>query len=126
MRQVVINLIGNAVTRAPPGTPIRIDVGTAGDLAILEVADEGSGLTPAERDHVFARFYRTDDSRARTTGGFRPRPRHRPRSRHRPQRPRRPCHRTQAGLHLPHRTATQCVSARGGRQRAGRSRCHSL
>ncbi|MEU1149457.1 HAMP domain-containing sensor histidine kinase [Streptomyces sp. NPDC005863] len=69
LRQVVTNLIGNAVTHTPPGTPIRIGVGTAGDRAVLEVADEGPGLTPAERDHVFDRFYRTDDSRARTTGG---------------------------------------------------------
>lgn len=69
LRQVVTNLIGNAVTHTPPGTPIRIGVGTVGGLAVLEVADEGPGLTPAERDRVFDRFYRTDDSRARTTGG---------------------------------------------------------
>ncbi|MEU1228849.1 HAMP domain-containing sensor histidine kinase [Streptomyces sp. NPDC005828] len=69
LRQVVTNLIGNAVTHTPPGTPIRIGVGTVDDRAVLEVADEGPGLTPAERDHVFDRFYRTDDSRARTTGG---------------------------------------------------------
>ncbi|MFF5283973.1 sensor histidine kinase [Streptomyces sp. NPDC013171] len=69
LRQVVTNLIGNAVTHTPPGTPIRIGVGTVADRAVLEVADEGPGLTPAERDHVFDRFYRTDDSRARTTGG---------------------------------------------------------
>ncbi|MFI2645163.1 ATP-binding protein [Streptomyces sp. NPDC018610] len=69
LRQVVTNLIGNAVAHTPPGTSIRIGVGTAGDRAVLEVADEGPGLTPAERDRVFDRFYRTDDSRARTTGG---------------------------------------------------------
>ncbi|MEU6975053.1 MULTISPECIES: HAMP domain-containing sensor histidine kinase [unclassified Streptomyces] len=69
LRQVVTNLIGNAVTHTPHGTPIRIGVGTVDDRAVLEVADEGPGLTPAERDRVFDRFYRTDDSRARTTGG---------------------------------------------------------
>ncbi|MFG3532980.1 ATP-binding protein [Streptomyces sp. NPDC047917] len=69
LRQVVTNLIGNAVIHTPPGTPIRIGVGTVRGRAVLEVADEGPGLTPAERDRVFDRFYRTDDSRARTTGG---------------------------------------------------------
>ncbi|MFF2661657.1 sensor histidine kinase [Kitasatospora sp. NPDC058032] len=69
LRQVVTNLIGNAVTHTPPGTPIRIGVGTTGDQAVLEVADHGPGLTPAERDRVFDRFYRTDGSRDRTTGG---------------------------------------------------------
>ncbi|WP_434403297.1 ATP-binding protein [Streptomyces sp. NBC_01353] len=69
LRQVVTNLIGNAVTHTPAGTPIRIGVGTAGTHAVLEVADEGPGLTPAARDRVFDRFYRADDSRTRTTGG---------------------------------------------------------
>ncbi|MEU1048662.1 HAMP domain-containing sensor histidine kinase [Streptomyces sp. NPDC005897] len=69
LRQVVTNLIGNAVTHTPPGTPVRIGVGTVGPHAVLEVADQGPGLTPAERERVFDRFYRTDDSRARTTGG---------------------------------------------------------
>ncbi|WP_308354847.1 HAMP domain-containing sensor histidine kinase [Streptomyces sp. Je 1-79] len=69
LRQVVSNLIGNAVTHTPPGTPVRIGVGTAGPYAVLEVADRGPGLTEAERDRVFDRFYRADDSRTRATGG---------------------------------------------------------
>ncbi|GAA2218654.1 sensor histidine kinase [Streptomyces nogalater] len=69
LRQVVTNLIGNAVTHTPPGTPIRIGVGTVGRHAVLEVADQGPGLTATERAHVFDRFYRTDDSRTRATGG---------------------------------------------------------
>ncbi|MGW0812865.1 sensor histidine kinase [Streptomyces viridiviolaceus] len=69
LRQVVTNLIGNAVAHTPPGTPIRIGVGTVGPHAVLEVADQGPGLTSAERDRVFDRFYRTDDSRTRATGG---------------------------------------------------------
>ncbi|MFF9495178.1 sensor histidine kinase [Streptomyces flaveolus] len=44
-------------------------VGTVGPHAVLEVADQGPGLTPSERARVFDRFYRTDDSRARATGG---------------------------------------------------------
>ncbi|MFH9083706.1 ATP-binding protein [Streptomyces sp. NPDC017673] len=69
LRQVVTNLIGNAVIHTPPGTPIRIGVGTVDGRAVIEVADEGPGLTPAERERVFDRFYRTDDSRTRATGG---------------------------------------------------------
>ncbi|MER7780460.1 HAMP domain-containing sensor histidine kinase [Streptomyces sp. NPDC096191] len=69
LRQVVTNLIGNAVTHTPPGSPIRIGVGIVGPHAVLEVADQGPGLTATERDHVFDRFYRTDDSRTRATGG---------------------------------------------------------
>ncbi|GAA4672484.1 sensor histidine kinase [Streptomyces youssoufiensis] len=69
LRQVVTNLIGNAITHTPAGTPIRIGVGTIGAHAVLEVADQGPGLTAPERDRVFDRFYRTDDSRTRATGG---------------------------------------------------------
>ncbi|NUV95669.1 sensor histidine kinase [Streptomyces sp. WAC05458] len=69
LRQVVTNLIGNAVAHTPPGTAIRVGVGTVDDRAVLEVADQGPGLTPEERERVFDRFYRTDDSRTRTTGG---------------------------------------------------------
>ncbi|MFC7794121.1 sensor histidine kinase [Streptomyces cinereoruber] len=69
LRQVVTNLIGNAVAHTPPGTPICVGVGTVDDRAVLEVADQGPGLTPEERERVFDRFYRTDDSRTRTTGG---------------------------------------------------------
>ncbi|MEU9861983.1 HAMP domain-containing sensor histidine kinase [Streptomyces sp. NPDC047971] len=69
LRQVVTNLIGNAVAHTPAGTPVRIGVGTAGTHAVLEVADEGPGLTPAERDRVFDRFHRADGSRTRATGG---------------------------------------------------------
>ncbi|MEV6380326.1 HAMP domain-containing sensor histidine kinase [Streptomyces sp. NPDC051773] len=69
LRQVVTNLVGNAVTHTPPGTPVRIGVGTLGECAVLEVADEGPGLTEEQQDHIFERFYRADGSRTRTTGG---------------------------------------------------------
>ncbi|WP_416976552.1 ATP-binding protein [Streptomyces sp. T028] len=69
LRQVVTNLVGNAVTHTPSGTPIRIGVGTVGEHVVLEVADEGPGLTAAQMSHVFDRFYRADTSRTRATGG---------------------------------------------------------
>ncbi|MBP2707568.1 HAMP domain-containing histidine kinase [Microbispora sp. RL4-1S] len=68
LRQVVSNLVGNAVTHTPPGTPVRLGVGRVGDDGVLVVADNGPGLPPEEAAKVFDRFYRTDDSRTRTGG----------------------------------------------------------
>ncbi|SNY24922.1 sensor histidine kinase [Paractinoplanes atraurantiacus] len=68
LRQVVTNLIGNAAAHTPPGTPVRIGVGTLDGRAILEIADQGPGMTAAQATHVFDRFYRTDRSRTRSPG----------------------------------------------------------
>ncbi|MEV1120734.1 HAMP domain-containing sensor histidine kinase [Actinosynnema sp. NPDC049800] len=68
LRQVVTNLVGNAATYTPPGTTVRIGVGTADGRAVLEVADEGPGLTAEQATRVFDRFYRADHSRNRTGG----------------------------------------------------------
>lgn len=68
LRQVVSNLVGNAVTHTPPGTPVRIGVGTSGDRAVLEIADQGPGMTPDQASRVFDRFYRADRSRDRSGG----------------------------------------------------------
>ncbi|MFI6447514.1 sensor histidine kinase [Kitasatospora sp. NPDC050543] len=70
LRQVVTNLVGNAVKHTPPGTPVRIGVGTAPDgTCLLEVADSGPGLTEEQALRVFDRFYRVDASRSRHDGG---------------------------------------------------------
>ncbi|MFG1958862.1 sensor histidine kinase [Nonomuraea sp. NPDC049028] len=69
LRQVVSNLVGNAVTHTPAGSPVRIGVGTLGDQAVLVIEDEGPGLSAEESARVFDRFYRADGSRARSTGG---------------------------------------------------------
>ncbi|MEV5410359.1 HAMP domain-containing sensor histidine kinase [Thermopolyspora sp. NPDC052614] len=69
LRQVVTNLVGNAVAHTPPGTPVRIGVGTVGDQAVLVIEDDGPGLTPDQAAHVFDRFYRVDDSRSRADAG---------------------------------------------------------
>ncbi len=71
LRQVVTNLVGNAVKHTPPGTAVRIGVGLApaGGGCLLEVADSGPGLAPEQAAQVFERFYRVDASRSRHEGG---------------------------------------------------------
>ncbi|MGW4762144.1 ATP-binding protein [Streptomyces pseudogriseolus] len=69
LRQVTSNLVGNALAHTPPGTPVRIGVGTQGGLAVLELSDEGPGLTAEQAAHVFDRFYRVDHARGRTRDG---------------------------------------------------------
>ncbi|MEU2023817.1 sensor histidine kinase [Streptomyces sp. NPDC016469] len=70
LRQVTSNLVGNAIAHTPPGTPVRIGVGTLDGQAVLELSDQGSGMTPEQATHIFDRFYRGDTARGRTpTGG---------------------------------------------------------
>ena len=69
LRQVVSNLLANAVRHTPAGTPIEVAVGTEGATAVLEVRDHGAGLAPEHAIKVFERFYRVDASRARGQGG---------------------------------------------------------
>lgn len=81
LRQVVGNLMNNAMTHTPNGTPVDITI-RVGKLSngrapadpdepavILEVTDQGAGLSEDQREHVFERFYRTDRSRSRAAGG---------------------------------------------------------
>ncbi|ETK30795.1 HAMP domain-containing sensor histidine kinase [Microbispora sp. ATCC PTA-5024] len=69
LRQVVGNLMSNATTHTPEGTPVTVRVGSEGDKAFLEVADKGPGLTAEQAARVFERFYRADPSRTRPSGG---------------------------------------------------------
>ncbi|GHH27753.1 sensor histidine kinase [Lentzea cavernae] len=68
LRQVVTNLVANAATYTPPGSPVRIGVGSANGRAVLEVADRGPGLSAHQAARVFDRFYRADRSRTRPDG----------------------------------------------------------
>ncbi|GAB6900470.1 sensor histidine kinase [Kineosporia succinea] len=69
LRQVVANLVANAVRHTPKGSPIEVAVGRQDNVAVLEVRDHGEGLTPDHASKVFERFYRVDASRARHQGG---------------------------------------------------------
>ena len=71
IRQVITNLMGNAVRFTPPGSPIEIgiQVDEPGNAAYLSVIDHGEGIPPQVRDKIFQRFWRADSSRNRDTGG---------------------------------------------------------
>jgi len=76
LRQVISNLMSNALTHTPEGSPISVRIlagQQAGDppvpSAVLEVTDHGPGLTPEQASRVFERFYRADQARGRRTGG---------------------------------------------------------
>ncbi|MBU9943113.1 MAG: HAMP domain-containing histidine kinase [Dermatophilaceae bacterium] len=69
LRQVVTNLVANAIDHTPPESPIEVRVGMEDHLAMLVVEDHGPGIAPAERPRVFERFYRADASRGRSGGG---------------------------------------------------------
>jgi two-component system OmpR family sensor kinase len=69
LRQVTSNLVGNVLAHTPPGTPVRIGVGTLGDRAVWELSDEGPGITAEQAAHIFDRFYRADTARGRTRAG---------------------------------------------------------
>jgi heavy metal sensor kinase len=69
LRQALVNLAVNAVKYSPEGTRIRIETGRREAAAFLQVSDEGPGIAPEHREHVFDRFYRVDKSRSREMGG---------------------------------------------------------
>ncbi|HSR25972.1 MAG TPA: HAMP domain-containing sensor histidine kinase, partial [Candidatus Eisenbacteria bacterium] len=76
LRQVIGNLMTNALTHTPDGSPISVRISTGLQegrppvpCAVLEVTDHGPGLTEEQASRVFERFYRADQARGRRTGG---------------------------------------------------------
>jgi two-component system OmpR family sensor kinase len=69
MRQVVDNLLVNAVVHTPTGTPVRVTVTEEGEWAVLTVHDDGPGIDPADVTRIFEPFFRSDPSRSRSSGG---------------------------------------------------------
>ena len=69
LRQVVGNLVRNAVVHTPPGTPIEVSVSSSDGHARLAVVDHGPGLTTEERRRAFEPFFRADPNRSRDHGG---------------------------------------------------------
>jgi two-component system, OmpR family, sensor kinase len=69
LRQILDNFLANVRAHTPEGTTATVTVGTAGDMALIEVRDNGPGFTQEQATKVLERFYRTDASRSREHGG---------------------------------------------------------
>ena len=69
VRQVLSNLIDNALAHTPPGGAVTIAAARDGSETAIDVRDTGAGIAPEHLPHVFDRFYRADPSRSRATGG---------------------------------------------------------
>ncbi|WP_405518252.1 sensor histidine kinase [Streptomyces canus] len=69
LRQVVGNLVGNALRATAPGGTVTLALDRHGDLAFLQVRDTGKGIPAEDLPHLFDRFWRADAARGRATGG---------------------------------------------------------
>jgi len=69
LRQVLGNLVRNALVHTPSKTPIEVAVSTEDSVARMSVADHGPGLPPDAAERIFEPFYRADPSRSRDSGG---------------------------------------------------------
>jgi PAS domain S-box-containing protein len=68
--QVAANLLDNAVKYSPAGSPVEVQVRSAGDGVEFTVTDHGIGIAPEHQDRIFERFYQVDSSRSRDIGGM--------------------------------------------------------
>ncbi len=69
LRQALMNILHNAVQYSPAGSRIEVTVRREADEVVLEVADNGPGISKDHAGKVFDRFYRVDPSRSRERGG---------------------------------------------------------
>jgi len=69
LKQIVVNLLDNAIKYTPPDGKVEAKVRRNGSFAILEVKDGGIGIPAEALPHVFERFYRVDKARSRSVGG---------------------------------------------------------
>jgi heavy metal sensor kinase len=69
IRQLLANLIENAIRYTPPPGEIVVALGRRGDQAELSVRDSGIGIAPEHHARIFERFYRVDPARTRSLGG---------------------------------------------------------
>ncbi|NJN08248.1 MAG: two-component sensor histidine kinase [Richelia sp. RM1_1_1] len=70
LRQAVVNLLENACKYTPPGGQVKMLLFTQSNWAVIEVTDNGIGISEADLPHIFERFYRVDKKRTPKTGGY--------------------------------------------------------
>ncbi len=66
LEAIIANLIGNALSHGSP--PVALNASVEGPDVKIVVSDEGPGMSPADREHIFERFYKGDPARARSEG----------------------------------------------------------
>jgi PAS domain S-box-containing protein len=69
LRQILTNLIDNAIKYSPDGGNVEIEIGRSGGRVRFRVTDEGLGVPPAEQDRIFEKFFRLDPNLTRGVGG---------------------------------------------------------
>ena len=69
LKQVLLNLVSNAVDHTPNGGKVTLSLRCAEDWACLSIEDTGAGIAEDELPHIFERFYRVDRSRQRKASG---------------------------------------------------------
>jgi two-component system heavy metal sensor histidine kinase CusS len=69
LRQALSNLLSNAIRHSPDGERVDVVLERSEGAVTASVVDRGPGLSPADASHIFDRFYRTEPSRARHSGG---------------------------------------------------------
>ncbi len=68
LKQVLLNLIDNAVKYSEPTMPVKIEIERQNNLAVMQVCDRGVGIALAKQSRIFERFYRVDEARNRSGG----------------------------------------------------------
>jgi heavy metal sensor kinase len=69
LKQLLLNLVSNAVTYTPEGGRVTLGLARVNEFARIAVSDTGVGIPPDELPHIFDRFYRVDKARSRLMGG---------------------------------------------------------
>src|SRR5258708_34154456 len=76
LKQVLLNLVGNAIQYTPPGGDVFLGLARVGEQARIIVRDSGPGIAAEDLPNIFERFYRAEESRTRAQAagrGLRPR-----------------------------------------------------
>lgn len=69
LKQLLLNLVANALRHTPPGTRVALGLAREDGAAVVTVADDGPGIPSEDLPNLFDRFYRVDKARSRAQGG---------------------------------------------------------